>query len=123
MTFCERVYASAAEAFGKRRGHGASLSPHSRTWRTVIDRAEHALFRWNDEHGPLNAAQREYAADLVCHALERAARDAPNLAQTYAFFHTQLTHLLNHERVQAGFRSRADQYDGALLNSLLEVVA
>jgi len=122
MTFSERVYAGAAEAFGKRRGHQQSLSPHSNTWRTVIGRAEHALWRWNDAYGPLNEAQRSYAADLVCYALAHAARNAPNVAQTYAFFHTELTHLLNHERVQAGFLTRASEREDILLDAVLEVV-
>lgn len=122
MTFSERVYTGAADAFGRRLGHPRSLSPHSSTWRMVIARAEHALWRWNDQFGPLNAGQREYAAELVCFALTRAARDAPTLQQTYAFFQTELTRLLNHERVQAGFLARATEREDVVLDAILQIV-
>lgn len=120
MTFFERIYAEAAVVFGKRNGEKESLTPHSRTWRTVIERAEHALWLWNENYGPLTLEQREYAADLIVHALGKAGEQA-EVGKRYAFFHTELTSLLNHERVQAGFQKRAEErHSGAVLSSLLD---
>lgn len=120
MTFFEIVFTEAAKTFGKRAGHAETLTPYSRTWRTVIERAEHALWLWNDKYGPLSPAQREYAAELVRSSLIYAREKAPNVGQTYAYFHTQLTHLLNHETVHQGFHSRASlaELNSALLDSL-----
>ena len=120
MTFSEAVFTEAAKTFGKRAGHAETLTPYSRTWRTVIERAEHALWLWNDKYGPLSPKQRQYASELVCSALTYAREKAPNVGQTYAFFHTQLTHLLNHERVHQGFQQRAELVaaDESLLDSL-----
>ena len=122
MTFYERVWEQAAATFGKRAGHAETLTPYSRTWRMVNERAEHALWLWNDKYGPLNAEQRDYAGQLIASALAYARRNAPSVGETYAFFHTQLTHLLNHERVHAGFQSRASNatLDDALLDALPE---
>ena len=123
MTFFEAVWKEAASTFAKRRGFPEALTPHGRTWKTVCARAEHALWVWNDKYGPLNIEQREYAGALVCHALRRARETAPSVGETYAYFHTSLTHLLNHERVHHGFTSRSNrgELDAALLDSLPDV--
>lgn len=119
MTLYERIWREAAETFGKNRGHGNPLTPYTRTWRQVIDRAEHALWLWNDKYGPLTAKQREYAGDLICHALV-AAREAPDPGSVYAYFNTRLTEMLNHERAHQGFRAREntdpERRDNALLD-------
>lgn len=121
MTFNEYVFTCAAETFGKRAGFAEPLSPYSRTWKMVCERADHALWLWNDSYGPLNKEQREYAARLVCSSLEHAREEAPTLGDTYAYFHTRLTQLLNHERVKAGFLARNPERDNILLDAVLEV--
>jgi len=86
----------------------------------VIKRAEHAIWMWNEKYGPLSPRQVEYVGDLIVHALKRAG-DAPSDGEKYAYFHTQLTSLLNHERVDAGFDQRAEHGDlAAALAAALE---
>jgi len=115
-----RIFEAAAITFGKTAGSSESLTPFSRTWRTVNRRAEHAIWMWNEKYGPLSPAQVEYVGDLIVHALKHAA-SAPSDGQKYAYFHTQLTSLLNHERVDAGFDQRAERGDlAASLAAALE---
>lgn len=120
MTLFDAIFAEAAITFGKRRGHAETLTTYSTTWKTVGERADHAIWMWNDKYGPLNAGQRDYACKLVVSALRYARTHAPSVGQTYAFFHTQLTHLLNHERVHHGFLSRAStaEEEAAFLDDL-----
>ena len=115
MTLYERIWREAAETFGKNRGQENPLTPYTRTWRQIIDRAEHALWLWNDKYGPLTVKQRGYAGDLICHALV-AAREAPDPGSVYAYFNTRLTSMLNHEVVDLGFKVRADRRDEGVLD-------
>lgn len=110
LTVFERIWGAAASVFSKRNGEREPLTPYSRTWKTVVARAEHALWLWNDKYGPLTHEQREYACDLICHALKKAGERA-EVGERYAFFHTELDSLLNHERVHEGFRRRAPRVD------------
>lgn len=107
MTIFDRIWRGAADAFSKTTGEAAPLHPYSRTWVTILERADHAIWLWNDKYGPLNSSQRDYAGDLICHALVKAGKQS-NVGDRYAYFHTELTSLLNHERVHAGFEKRAD---------------
>lgn len=125
--FYERVWNAAADTFGKKRGHKNPLTPYTRTWRLVLSRADHALWVWNDKYGPLTPAQRDYAAELVEHALVKA-QEAPDCNAVYAFFNAKLTRLLNHEKVDAGFKQRAhegelDEELGEMLSGHGQVVA
>jgi hypothetical protein len=117
------VWKEAAETFSKRNGHRESLTPFGRTWDQVLSRCEHALRVWDGKYGPLNDAQWDYCAELFVHAL-KYARSANTPGQMYAYFNTQLTHLLNHEQVAQGFQSRAtrDVEESAVLD-LLEAAA
>lgn len=123
--FYDRVFTEAAETFSVKRGHRHALTPFSRTWRTILERADHALWTWNDKYGPLTREQRAYAAELVCHALTKA-RAADSAGDHYAHFHTTLTSLLNHETVDAGFKARAERGDSLaadLIGEFAEVAA
>lgn len=113
MSFYEKVWLAAAETFAVKRGHRKPLNPYTRTWRLVVDRAEHALRVWDEKYGPLNRSQWDYAGDLIAHALTQA-RTAPDCNAAYAYFNTTLTSLLNHERTDAGFTRRATSLDDAL---------
>lgn len=113
MSFFDLVWRAAASAFSKRNGSPVALTPYSRTWQTILGRAEHALWLWNDKYGPLTSEQRLYAAELVCHALKKAGEQAAD-GDRYAFFHTELTALLNHERVHEGFKRREGSDDQTL---------
>lgn len=106
MSVFGRVWTEAADTFGVKRGCKEPLSPYGRTWGTILDRSEHAILVWGQKFGPLSPAQWTYCADLICHSLAYA-RKAPSPAERYAYFHTQLTHLLNHETTQEGFEKRA----------------
>lgn len=120
MTVFERIYREAASTFSKREGHGEPLSPYSRTWATVIGRAEHALWMWNEKYGPLSPAQRDYAVHLICDSLKKA-REGATAGDHYAFFHQRLTTLLNHETVHEGFRRRGATYESvAELDAILD---
>jgi hypothetical protein len=122
MSFYGEVWAAAAETFGQKRGHKNPLTPYTRTWKIILQRAEHALWVWNDKYGPLNGSQREYATTLVVHSLTRA-REAPDCNSTYAYFNATLTRLLNHETVDAGFKSRDEQEPAADLSAVLGMSA
>ena len=125
MTFFEKVWREAAETFGKQRGFKNPLSPYTRTWRLVVDRAEHALRVWDEKYGPLNRKQWDYAGDLVAYSLKQA-RTAPDCNAAYAFFNTTLTSLLNHERTDEGFTRRADSLDdtlGSVIGDFAEIPA
>lgn len=128
-SFYDQVYRAAADTFGKKRGHKNPLTPYTRTWAMVLGRAEHALWVWNDKFGPLNPHQRGYAALLVVHCLQKA-QAAPDCNSTYAYFNASLTRLLNHETVDAGFKSRGEEaralmvgFEDVLGSSLAELVA
>jgi len=121
VTFFERIWRESASAFSKRNGEPVALTPYSRTWKTILERSEHALWVWNDKYGPLTREQRDYAADLICHALSKAgAQEA--VGDRYAFFHTELTSLLNHEKVHAGFQRRGQALDDQLEVDVFESV-
>lgn len=127
MTLFDRIFREAASTFSKRNGHRQALTPFSKTWTTVIERADHAIWVWNDKYGPLNAKQREYAGDLIAHALQTAGKQ-PKPGDHYAFFHTTLDSLLNHERVHTGFKSREEGVEvegevGEMLDNLYAEVA
>ena len=111
MTFSVTVWDAAAACFPK-------LTPYGKTWKTVISRAEHALRLWNESYGPLNADQWAYAGSLIAYSLSVAKRDAPDYSARYAYFHTSLTGLLNHETVAEGFKRRRPTYASAILSSL-----
>lgn len=104
------VWMMAAGVFGKKAGHPEPLSPYGSTWKQIIARCEDALWLWNEQHGPLNAEQREYATELLCAAIKHAG-SAPSPAETYPYFHAQLNRMLTHERVRAGFRSRETEVE------------
>lgn len=128
LTLFDRIFREAASTFSKRNGHASGLTPFSRTWQTVIERADHAIWVWNDKYGPLNAAQREYAGDLICDALRKGGA-APTPGDHYAYFHQRLTTLLNHESVHAGFRRREEDVEempeevGGVLDDLYAGIA
>ena len=113
MTFFDKVWREAAETFSQKRGHRNPLNPYTRTWKLVVDRAEHALRVWDEKYGPLNRKQWDYAGDLIAYALIQA-RSAPDCNAAYAFFNTTLTQLLNHERTDEGMTRRASSLDDAL---------
>lgn len=100
-----RVMRCAAGVFSKAKT-GSALSPFSDTWTRIAVYSEHAIWLWNDKYGPLNHDQREYAVELLCHALKDADK-APSVDQRYAFFHSAVTRMLNHERVDSGMKQRA----------------
>jgi len=108
VTFSEAVWQAAADTFGKKRGHANPLTPYTRTWRLVIERAEHALWVWNDKFGPLTPSQRQYATDLIVYSLKKA-QEAPDCNAVYAHFITTLVSLINHERTDAGFERRREE--------------
>ena len=96
------------------------VSLRSRTWERILKRAEHALHVWDSKYGPLNAAQWEYAGDLITFALEKSAA-RQDVGERYAWFEQELTALLGHERVHAGFQSRGTERNEEFLESLGEV--
>lgn len=85
-----------------------------KAWPQIAARWEHAIFdNWNLKYGPLNREQLAYACSLIEHALENA-RKGPTPNERYAYFHHCLSGLLNHERVDAGFKQRASDDDSGL---------
>lgn len=108
-----QLWDAAALAFGKEAGGSKSLTPFSRTWHSILERYEHALWHWNDAYGPLTVEQREYAVQLFTSAIEHAAK-APSYGLRYAYFFSGITSLMNHETVQAGMRRRGAQAELAV---------
>ena len=75
---------------------------------------------WDGKYGPLNAEQWDYAGEIVCHALAKAG-ERQDVGERYAWFEQELTTLTSHDKVHAGFRSRATEDDGAFVDGLGEV--
>lgn len=97
MTMTERIFSAARQPFG----NGVF-----KAWPQIIAEVEQALWVvWNPKYGPLNAAQREYAVELILYALKKADGH-PN---PYAGFKYHLRKLFNHESVDAGFRQREER--------------
>lgn len=113
MSLTQTIWKAAYAAFGKEV---------YKAWPQLCERWEHALWVWNDAYGPLCPAQREFAAERIVSALKWAA-DHP-ADQRYARFNASLSHWLNHERTQAGFKSREEREEPvAFLSSLADQLA
>ena len=99
----DEVFAAAEAAFGR-----CVYARTGRTYQSLDRRIRHALRVWDEKYGPLNPAQNEYAATLLVHAIEKGAREAAgDRSKLYPFVQAGIGRLVNHERVDEGFKARA----------------
>lgn len=97
------TFAAALEVFGP-----SVHALNGRTRKNLDRRIGHALRVWREKYGPLTPDQEQYA-DAVLAASLRAGLAAPNANQRYAYAQAQIARAVNHERVHAGFQSRAGE--------------
>lgn len=96
-SYTERLFEKAREVFGREV---------YKAWPQIAFEYEHALWRvWNPTYGPLTPQQLDYAVEIICHALDRI-KGCDNL---YAAYKAELRRLWNHDRVDAGFKARAEK--------------
>ena len=69
----------------------------------------HAMRVWDAKYGPLNDEQMDYADDLLAWTIRSGAAyaAAQNMAHAAPMVWTNLQSIVNHERADAGFKSRA----------------
>lgn len=98
------VFEAAYQSFGAR-----IFNSQGRAFRALHRRVRHALVVWDDKYGPLNASQELYAEKVLAKAILNAASRATSTAQLFPFTQAALARMVNHDRVHAGFRRRADE--------------
>ena len=106
------------ETFGARIFNG-----QGRTFKSLNRRIVHTLRVWEEKYGPFNEAQEQYASKVLTHAVVRAragADGAPSLLYPYVL--AAIARMVNHEKVDAGFKRRAEMGDLDLLDDLLKRV-
>lgn len=80
----------------------------SRTYKSLDRRIRWATSVWVDRYGPLTKDQREYMSELLIAAVKKAATESGgDKRKLYPFLHTNISYLVNHETVHAGFQRRA----------------
>lgn len=99
----EGVMDVAAELFS-----ASVYNPESRTFKSLDRRIAWVVGTWMDRHGPMTDSQRSYMAELLIWALRKAAKDAAgDKRKLYSYALTQISGLINEERVHEGFKRRA----------------
>ena len=102
-----RTFEAARTAFGN-----GVMSRRGRTATPFRAKVAHALRVWDAKYGPLNEAQREYADDVLAYTIRTAADYArANSAPPQPLVWNSLLTIVNHERVDSGFKSRATSED------------
>lgn len=98
------AFEAARELFGDQL-----YNAKARTYRALERRCRHALRVWNDKYGPvLSSEQEAYADELLTWAIRDGhARAAAAGARPLQYVQASIGRLVNHERVDAGFKSRA----------------
>jgi hypothetical protein len=116
----EKTFAAAKACFGP-----AVYARTGRTGRALDRRIGHALRVWDEKYGPLSPEQEAYADDVLAAAISRGESEAGrDPAKRYAFVQAQIGRMVNHERVDAGFKRRAVELDvSAELGEALRSVA
>ncbi len=103
----QRTFAAAAEIFG-----GSIYNPASRAHKSLSRRVQHALRVWAEKYGPLTPDQYGYADTVLEAALRSAAREAAgDRSKLFSYAQAQIGRVVNHERVDAGFKARQETVD------------
>ena len=87
------------------------MSRRGRIASPLRSKIAHALRVWDAKYGPLNQMQLEYADTLLSYTIRNANRYAleNNLSHPAPIVWTSLQNIVNHERVDAGFKHRATE--------------
>lgn len=89
---------------------GSVWNPESRTYKGLDKRICHTISVWRNRYGPLSVEQEKYVAELLVAAVTKAASEAgTDKKKLYPFLHSNISYLVNHETVHAGFQKRAAQ--------------
>lgn len=83
-------------------------NPESRTFKSLDRRIAWAVGTWMERYGPMTDAQRSYMATILIWAVRNTAREAGgDKRRMYSHLLTEISSLVNHDTVAAGFKSRA----------------
>ena len=106
---------AAYEVFGPRVFNG-----QGRTFKSLNRRIVHAVRVWEEKYGPFTEEQEAYAGKLLAWSIRQGAKGAGmDKSRLYAFVLSSLAKMVNHERVDAGFKRRQVE-DAAIFDPLLD---
>ena len=116
----DEVGETAFSVFGPR-----IFNSQGRSFRLLNRRIRHALQVWEQKYGGLNDAQEAYAGAVLSWAIRRGRDDAAgSRANLYPYVLHALAGVVNHEKVDAGMKRRADDdYSVGLVDVLRRVPA
>ena len=100
----DEVGETAFSVFGPR-----IFNSQGRSFRLLNRRIRHALDVWDQKYGVLNDAQEAYAGAVLAWAIRRGRDEAGgDRSHLYPYVLHSLGGVVNHEKVDAGFKRRAD---------------
>jgi hypothetical protein len=101
----DEVGEAAFEVFGPR-----VFNSQGRSFRLLNRRVRHALSVWEQKYGHFSDSQESYAGSVLAWAIRRGAREAGgDRANLYPYVLHSLAGIVNHEKVDAGFKRRREE--------------